>query len=256
MLQHLQSSSFLNSKQTHLVSSKQKTILLVVLVCSFSGMGTLISNAKEANAPLFVKNTFIPKKVSAGFVPQATLSAQVNRLDSQIKQVSIGTQYNQSSAIQNNDNKNNKEWGVAKQIDEHTWTVQVGTDKQMAVPQGILTALNTYRQKHGRGGLAWDNTLAQYAQLRANLFNSSGKLDGHAGFKDYLDNHDGFKKLGFANVGENSSLGYTLESVHLIEWVYAADKPHNDNQLNSKWSFVGIGVSGSATNLIFGGERF
>jgi hypothetical protein len=43
--------------------------------------------------------------------------------------------------------------------------------------------------------------------------------------------------------------------VHLIEWVYAGDKPHNDNQLSSKWSAVGIGISGSATDLVFGGSK-
>jgi uncharacterized protein YkwD len=68
-------------------------------------------------------------------------------------------------------------------------------------------------------------------------------------------NNDGFGKLGFSSLGENSSYGYLLEGVHLIEWVYAGDAPHDNNQLNSEWSHVGIGVNGTATDLIFGGRK-
>jgi len=117
-----------------------------------------------------------------------------------------------------------------------------------------LLALNSYRQRNGRGALAWDGKLGDFAQGRASSFNSSGKLDNHAGFTDFINNHDGFHVLGFQSLGENSSYGFTLEAVHLIETVYAGDKPHNDNQLSSNWSSVGIGVSGTATDLVFGGK--
>lgn len=148
----------------------------------------------------------------------------------------------------------NQEWGKAKQIDQYTWTIQVKNDSRNATPREIFEALNAYRQKKGRGALAWDDKLAGFAQDRANFFTSQGKLDGHAGFREYM-NQDGFSKLGFNSLGENASFGYTLEGVHLIEWVYAGDKPHDDNQLSSEWSHVGVGVSGTATDLIFGGKR-
>ncbi len=146
-------------------------------------------------------------------------------------------------------------WGVATQVDQHTWTMSVGQDSSMATPQDILQALNNYRQKHGAGTLAWDQALADYAQTRASFFNNQGKLDEHAGFTAFLNNQDGFAKLGYNGLGENSSIGYVLAGVHLIEWVYAGDKPHNDNQLSPQWSAVGIGVSGTATDLIFGGSK-
>jgi uncharacterized protein YkwD len=146
-------------------------------------------------------------------------------------------------------------WGVAKQIDEHTWTMQVGDDEQMASPQEILNALNAYRQQHGSGSLIWDVNLTNYANERAKFFVATGTLDGHAGFSEYVNNQDGFTKLGFASLGENSSFGYRLSGVHLIEWVYAGDVPHNTNQLNSKWKYVGIGVNENATDLVFGGEK-
>ncbi len=148
-----------------------------------------------------------------------------------------------------------QEWGKAVQIDEHTWTMQVKNDEKQGTPQEILQALNSYRQKHGKGSLSWDSSLANYAHSRANEFSQKGTLDGHKGFMDFMNNQDGFSKLGFSSLGENSSYGYTLEGVHLIEWVYAADKPHDDNQLNSEWTHVGVGVVGVATNLVFGGKK-
>ncbi|RJQ24421.1 CAP domain-containing protein [Candidatus Parcubacteria bacterium] len=148
-----------------------------------------------------------------------------------------------------------KEWGIAKQIGEYTWTMNVGEDERMATPQEIFQALNDYRQRHTGHSLNWDDKLAQYAQDRANYFIYIGKTDAHAGFKDYLEIQDGFIKLGFAGLGENSSFGYKLLGVHLIEWVFAGDKPHNDNQLNPEWTEVGIGVNNTAVDIIFAKER-
>lgn len=147
------------------------------------------------------------------------------------------------------------EWGVAKQIGEHTWTMKVGQDQKTGSAQEILQSLNAYRQRHGVSTLFWDTGLGQFAQSRADLFSKNGSTDAHAGFTDFINNQDGFKKLGFMALGENSSFGYQVEAVHLIEWIYAGDAPHNDNQLNSQWTHVGIGVSGVATDLVFGGRK-
>lgn len=147
-------------------------------------------------------------------------------------------------------------WGVARQIDEHTWTMKVGMDARMATPQEILSALNTYRGRYGSQPLTWDNNLAGFAQNRASYLYSIKSTDGHKGFADFLENQDGYSKLDFNWLGENISYGYQLEGVHLIEWMYAGDKPHDDNQKDSKWDHVGIGVKGTATCLIFGtGKR-
>ncbi len=151
---------------------------------------------------------------------------------------------------------NSDPWGVSKQISEYTWTTKVGQDARMATPQEILTALNNYRARFFAQPLTWDEKLAQYAQSRADYFNSKNDLDSHAGFNDFLTNQDGFSKLGYGRVGENSSLGYRLLGVHIIEWIYAGDKPHDDNQKDKDWDHVGIGVSGTATDLIFATSRF
>lgn len=146
-------------------------------------------------------------------------------------------------------------WGVAKQVDEHTWTMNVQHDEQMATPSEIISALNLYRQTKGRGILIFDQKLSDYASRRADLFSSNNAMDSHAGFQDFITNQDGFNSLGFNSLGENSSLGYQLEGTHLIEWVFAGDAPHDTNQLNPEWTHVGVGVNGVAVDIIFGGRK-
>jgi uncharacterized protein YkwD len=140
-------------------------------------------------------------------------------------------------------------------VDEHTWTINVGADEHMADAQEILSALNLYRQAKGKGTLSMDMKLKDFAQTRADGFNSEQDLDGHAGFQNYINTQDGFGRLGFHALGENSSIGYHVSGTHLIEWVYAGDKPHDDNQLSGEWTHVGIGIRGDATNLVFGGKK-
>ena len=148
-----------------------------------------------------------------------------------------------------------EEWGKAKQISEHTWTMRIGFDDVMATSSEIFEALNTYRVRHGKNSLQWDDRLASYALSRAKYFTQIGNLDEHAGFSEYVKDENNVKSLGFWALGENSSYGYRLNGTHLIEWVYAGDEPHDLNQLNSMWTHVGIGVDGHQTNLIFGGQQ-
>lgn len=147
-------------------------------------------------------------------------------------------------------------WGVAKQIGEHTWTMKVGQDPVMSTPKEMMEALNEYRVRRGAQRLAWDENLAGFAQSRADYLNTRGSTDEHKGFADFLENQNGYEKLGFTWLGENISYGYKLNGVHMIEWIYAGDKPHDDNQINNRWNYVGIGVKGTATAVIFGtGKR-
>lgn len=150
---------------------------------------------------------------------------------------------------------NSEEWGKAKQIGEHTWTMKVGFDPEMATSGEILDALNSYRRLHGKNTLYWDDRLANYALSRAKYFTQIGNLDSHAGFAEFVKSEDNVRSLGFWALGENSSYGYRLNGTHLIEWVFAGDKPHDDNQLSSDWTHVGVGVDGNQVDLIFGGQQ-
>ena len=143
-------------------------------------------------------------------------------------------------------------WGIANQVGENTWTMKVANDERMGTPSEILDALNKYRVRRGAQELTMDGKLQDYAQSRADYLASIKTTDGHKGFNNFLENEDGFEKLGFTWLGENISYGYKMEGVHLIEWIYAGDKPHDDNQVNSRWNYVGIGVKDTATCLIFG----
>lgn len=150
----------------------------------------------------------------------------------------------------------NEPWGVARQIDDVTWTMKIGEDEKMATAREIWEALNQYRQTHGSQNLNWDTKLADYAQSRAEYLNSQKTTDKHEGFNNYVQNEDGFNKLGFTRLGENISYGYKLNGVHTIEWMYAGDEPHDNNQRDNRWNYVGVGVDGLATCLIFGTGKF
>lgn len=142
-------------------------------------------------------------------------------------------------------------YGKATKIADHTYELKLPPDSSMANAQDIFLALNTYRQRMGINVLSWNATLTTYAQSRASFYTSRGSLDAHAGFMNYINNQDGFAKLGFNHLGENAAYAGPLTGQHLIEWVYASDEEHNSNQLNTDWKTVGIGVSGIATDIIF-----
>ncbi|MDP3974384.1 MAG: CAP domain-containing protein [bacterium] len=156
---------------------------------------------------------------------------------------------NQQEQLQEQDD--GKPWGVAKQVGPHTYTLKVGQDPAIATPQEAYDALNEYRYKNGREKLQWSDNLTSYAKSRSDYFHSQGNTDAHAGFVDFLENQDGFAKLGFNHVGENSSYGFRLNGVHLIEWMYAGDEEHDANQLSTSWTHVGIGITGDSTDFIF-----
>jgi uncharacterized protein YkwD len=148
-----------------------------------------------------------------------------------------------------------KEWGVAEQIDEVTWTIKLGEDAEMGTALEIYSALNAYRNRHGVGSLTWDDKLAEYARSRAVYFSSIESLDQHKGFIEYTNSEDNIRNLGFWGVGENSSFGFKLAGVHIIEWVFAGDEPHDKNQLEASWTHVGIGVDGVSVAVIFGKSK-
>jgi uncharacterized protein YkwD len=151
--------------------------------------------------------------------------------------------------------KTTEEWGIAKEIEEGTYTIRVGNDASMGSPQEVLAALNAYRNTNGRSTLAWDDTLGRYAQSRAEYMQSIQTTDKHAGFNHYLEKDDGFNRLGFNQLGENSYYGGPLNGTHVIEWVFAKSPGHDANQKSSDWTHVGIGVTNSTVNLIFGGSK-
>lgn len=144
------------------------------------------------------------------------------------------------------------EWGKAIKKADGSYTMKIQLDKQMATPNEIYQALNSYRQSKGKGNLAWDDRLAGYATERADHTCKNG-IDNHAGFKDFLSNQDGFNKLGFGHLGENMG-NMRLSGVHLIEWMYSQSPGHDANQLGD-WSHVGIGVVGDCDVLVFGGQK-
>jgi uncharacterized protein YkwD len=141
------------------------------------------------------------------------------------------------------------EWGQAVQVSETGYRMKVGFDDVMATPQDTFAALNVYRNTKGKSTLTWDDRLATYATERATYICQNGS-DGHAGFAEYVKNQEGYKTLGFYNLGENMSVHMKMIGTHLIEWIYAADQDHDTNQLDD-WSHVGVGIYDDCSSLIF-----
>lgn len=192
----------------------------------------------KISSPLIIVPTLPPIKVNLILKPSSspTLTQKI------IKPTKIPT-----TAIV----RDTTPWGVAQQINEDTWTMKIGQDSQMATINDTLNALNVYRTNHDVQKLTLDPTLTKFAQDRADYLASIKSTDEHKGFIDYLENHDGYNQLGFTWLGENISYGYRLIGVHLIEWLFAGDEPHNTNQLNSRWNYVSIGINGTAVSIIF-----
>ncbi len=143
-------------------------------------------------------------------------------------------------------------WGEAVQVSETGYRMKVGFDSVMATPEETFKALNHYRYTKGKSNLTWDKRLAKYALERATFICQNGS-DAHAGFSDYVEKQEGYKTLGFYQLGENMSTHMQFTGTHLIEWMYAADPAHDGNQLG-KWSHVGVGIYEDCSALIFGNQ--
>ena len=142
---------------------------------------------------------------------------------------------------------------TARKIGDHTYAIKFVPDQHMSTPQEAFTALNNFRLQSKSTALQWDSKLAQFAQSRVNYFTEKNSLDQHKGFLDFVWHQNGFDKLGFSDLGENSAhTAGMVNGQHLIEWIFAGDHEHNSNQLNKKWTHVGVGIDGFNINIIFG----
>ncbi len=212
---------------------------------------TYLNNSPTESSKSLYSSEYITTTLTPTIKPTASASA-VPSLSRDKPKPSVSAVHDASRDNKPTPTPDTGPWGVAKQVGEHTWTMKIQLDSRMSTPKELFDALNAYRVKSGVSALSWDDKLANYAQSRADFFTQNKNLDSHKGFEDYLNNQDGFAKLGFDSLGENASYGYRLLGVHLIEWIYAGDEPHDHNQLNTIWNYVGVGINGTSSCLIFG----
>ncbi len=142
------------------------------------------------------------------------------------------------------------EWGVAVEVAEHTYRMKIQEDDTMSTANELYQALNTYRATKGKSRLDWHDGLAEIA--RARVVEQHSDSYAHEGFIRRIEEEnvpDSVKER-FYNFGENASVGYRFSGTHLIEWMYAGDAGHDNNQLG-KWSHVGVAINGDDSVLIF-----
>lgn len=157
----------------------------------------------------------------------------------------------------NSKNGEIKKWGMATKVEgtRYGWSMKIENDFHMGTVQELFGAINAYRLKKDKSKLEWSESLALFAQKRADELNKNGGVDEHRGFKDYIRYSGNRIDLGFMRLGENTSCGYRMTAIHMIEWIFAGDIPHDENQLNSRWTHVGIGVNNTCVSLVFGNNK-
>lgn len=127
--------------------------------------------------------------------------------------------------------------------------MKIAEDAKMGTPQEIFEALNNYRNTKGVGKLAWNEKIAELARERVLELHTDSIP--HEGFQRRLKEQDFWDKYPVNGVGENASSGYRLSGVHLIEWLFASDAGHDNNQLNSQWNCAGIATYGENSVIVF-----
>ena len=132
-------------------------------------------------------------------------------------------------------------------------SIPIVTAKQ-ATAQELFKELNAHRQINGRAMLKWDTQLSTYSQSRAITYENAGTTDNHTGFTKDTEGGLNFT-LGFYGLTENSSYGTIGNAKYIIEERYGKSTVLNNNQLDNKWTHVGIGVTGKAINFIFGSGK-
>jgi uncharacterized protein YkwD len=208
---------------------KRAYLIVIVLFAIASGRGQLAIHAQEITPQIGSIPTVRPAQ-------QGILPAHTARPVQQIAVIAIGKQK------------------FIAPTSAPVLQVQ-GSSTASGGSYALLQALNNYRQKNGKSPLRWDSKLGAFAQQRADHFHQINDLDGHAGFTDMVNNHDGFHTMGFLQLGENSAIGQTVGPQEIIENVYGKSPAHNANELSAEFTHVGIGVNGTATNFVFGGRR-
>src|SRR5436190_5112014 len=114
------------------ISSRWFVIFCLTLVCSLSGLVQSVEGEQ-----LFLRNNSHLShngRMVKGAASQSTHSTFVN---SQVQELAIGSKkYSAPMPTP----AQTKKWGESEQIDEHTWTIQVGQDESTANSQEVFSA--------------------------------------------------------------------------------------------------------------------
>ncbi|HUD09986.1 MAG TPA: CAP domain-containing protein [Patescibacteria group bacterium] len=143
---------------------------------------------------------------------------------------------------------------AVRQTGKYTFEGNLPCDDRMGDASEIYAALNNYRQVHGASSLAWNDKLASVAQMRVGQITANGgRSDSHAGFITFTNDQSNYAKVGFSELSENTggTGNCPLLGVHVIEWLFARDAPHNNAQLD-RWDAVGIAEGQNNVVVIFG----
>ena len=222
------------NRQINIFLHCRRELLLLFLILCLIGLGTFENNFQSQTAP---KDIWVKKGAVKGV---ATSEKQIREHFRIIKVEAVKSATKPREAAQD------------EIITPAPMENQIAANVSAS---SLIAAINSHRAKKGVGALAFDSNLSGFAQGRSDYFASRGAMDSHAGFEDFINNQNGFAKLGFFAVGENSSFGYQVTPSELIEDIFANHLPHENNQINPEWTHVGVGVTGVAVDIVFAGRK-
>lgn len=124
---------------------------------------------------------------------------------------------------------------------------------QLPSARELFNGLNTYRSQHGASQLTWDPTLGDYAAQLAEYLNRRGSIDGGQNLRQ-VRSQNAFA-FGFESLGELQSYGVTQSATGMFSEYFGSFPSTNSTQLSNAWYYAGIGVNGTAVEIIFGARK-
>jgi len=179
-----------------------RIVLLTLLLCLSSGLlgfvlGVFVSGKWEitAGGPLVVESDYdmyqAALKTAANTVQQ--LAGQVSDLESRPPEV------------------------VVKEIPVSSPRLEYANPNATYTGEDLFQAVNRYRKEHGVPELQLHSELCQLSSHRLGEILDLGKLDNHAGFEAYFEDHK-VSDMGLSKVAENLASGYDTAEEAVMGW--------------------------------------
>jgi uncharacterized protein YkwD len=116
--------------------------------------------------------------------------------------------------------------------------------------QELFNALNSYRQVHGVASLTWESNIAAFAQAQASYFGETNSFTKDDAYRQRIAPYT--SAINSFVTGETNLIGTTGTATHIINDVLGGSSSYSSLMGATRWTHVGIGVSGKAIVIVYG----